>query len=255
MGAPAYRRVATRAGVAFLILAAVAMAKDGHRPSPGRGATSETDPFDTPLIHMPSPPPVTGPDDAGVSPGDCAARLERAGVEAAAASPPRTDAALPCGIVDPVTLVSVTVAGSPGQRILFASKPLISCAMAERMARFGSDIAAPLALGIFRQPLQAIETGPGYECRPRNRQPGGKMSSHGQGNALDVAAFLLADRRRITAGKPAGEDGQRFIWALRMAGCGAFSTVLGPGSDAYHADHLHFDIEARGRDGMSKFCQ
>ncbi|MGL5116741.1 MAG: extensin family protein [Beijerinckiaceae bacterium] len=30
---------------------------------------------------------------------------------------------------------------------------------------------------------------------------------------------------------------------------------MGPGADAAHANHIHIDIEARGRDGRSKFCQ
>jgi hypothetical protein len=31
--------------------------------------------------------------------------------------------------------------------------------------------------------------------------------------------------------------------------------VLGPGSDAAHANHIHIDMEPRGRDGRSKVCQ
>jgi hypothetical protein len=47
----------------------------------------------------------------------------------------------------------------------------------------------------------------------------------------------------------------RYIDALRRAACGWFTTVLGPGSDAAHADHLHLDREPRGRDGESRLCQ
>lgn len=32
----------------------------------------------------------------------------------------------------------------------------------------------------------------------------------------------------------------------RKGACGTFNTVLGPGSDRFHRDHLHFDT-ARGR--------
>ena len=254
--------------IPFAAVTALALAASGvdarvaHQKAAGQPGKSVADPLDTPLVHpLPTPrppgidlPPVAAPSVA-VPPEPCAARLARAGVEVVAAAPPPAEHGLACGIVDPVMLLAANIGGSPGQRVLFPSKPLISCALAERMGRFAGDIAAPLAVGLLHQPLQSIDTGPGYECRPRNRQAGAKMSSHGQGNALDIAAFTLADRRNVVVANPGGDDGQRYIWAVRMAGCGAFSTVLGPGSDAYHADHLHFDIEARGRDGASKFCQ
>jgi hypothetical protein len=35
----------------------------------------------------------------------------------------------------------------------------------------------------------------------------------------------------------------------------AFNTVLGPGSDASHASHIHLDLEPRGAKGNAKFCQ
>ena len=107
----------------------------------------------------------------------------------------------------------------------------------------------------FSQPVASIGTGPGFECRTRNHVAGAKISSHAQGNAIDIVGITLADGTKIAIEAPADERSRRFIFALRAAGCGAFSTALGPGSDAFHANHLHFDIEARGRDGKSKFCQ
>ena len=127
--------------------------------------------------------------------------------------------------------------------------------MAERFSQFVITVAMPLAKGTFNKPLISIETGPGFECRPRNRQVGAKMSSHAQGNAVDVSAIALAGNETHNVLQSHDVQARQFFVALRMAGCGAFSTVLGPGSDAFHSDHLHFDIEKRGHDGKSKFCQ
>ncbi len=192
---------------------------------------------------------------AGPNSEDCAARLAKAGiaVERAASLAKSPDAA--CMIMEPVVLLSVADAALKERRIRFPDHPTLSCAMAERFARFTSDIAAPLALGITGKELISVSTGPGYECRPRNRQPGAKTSSHGQGNAVDTMAVEVFGGRKLSVEKPDGPETIRFMAAYRAAACGIFSTVLGPGSDAAHANHIHVDIEQRGRDGRSKFCQ
>jgi hypothetical protein len=186
---------------------------------------------------------------------DCAGRLAEAGIMVERAAHPARTGSDACVVVDPVALISVSDPALPERRIRFADRPLLSCAMAERLARFTADMAAPLALGVFGKELSAVATGPGYECRPRNRQPGAKLSSHGQGNAADVMAFELHGGRRIAVERAEDAESARFITAFRSAACGAFTTVLGPGSDAAHGNHVHVDIEPRGRDGRSRLCQ
>jgi hypothetical protein len=51
----------------------------------------------------------------------------------------------------------------------------------------------------------------------------------------------------------APEAEAKFLDALRKAACGPFKTVLGPGSDADHALHFHFDLAPRRHGGT--FCQ
>jgi len=41
--------------------------------------------------------------------------------------------------------------------------------------------------------------------------------------------------------------------ALKESACARFSTVLGPGSDGYHEDHVHLDLAQRR--GGYKICQ
>jgi hypothetical protein len=43
--------------------------------------------------------------------------------------------------------------------------------------------------------------------------------------------------------------------SVRAAACGWFTTVLGPGSDAEHTDHLHVDIALHGTSDRYRICQ
>jgi hypothetical protein len=195
------------------------------------------------------------PDLAKPNSDDCAARLAKTGIAVERMVPPAKPYDTMCLIADPVVLTSVADSAIKERRIQFPDHPTLSCAMAERFARFTSDIVAPLALGITGKELVAVSTGPGYECRARNRQPGAKTSSHGQGNAVDTMSVELVGGRMLSVERPDTPEAIRFIAAYRAAACGVFSTVLGPGSDAAHGNHIHVDVEQRGRDGRSKFCQ
>ena len=183
----------------------------------------------------------------------CIARLATLGIKAeppAALSAPLFAA---CIIVEPVTLVSA--APRSGDPILFPDRPLLSCVMAEKLSRFSLEVASPMAARAFGKPLALISTGPGYECRPRNRQVGARISSHGQGNAVDILMMELSGGRKIVVEKPDGAAAVTFVAGLRTSACAAFNTVLGPGSDPSHANHIHLDIEPRGKQGNAKFCQ
>jgi hypothetical protein len=58
--------------------------------------------------------------------------------------------------------------------------------------------------------------------------------------------FEFGKRATIpVAAHPSGSAEQKFHDEIRRAACQFFSTVLGPGSDAAHADHLHLDLRAR----------
>jgi hypothetical protein len=103
--------------------------------------------------------------------------------------------------------------------------------------------------------LKAVRTGPGYECRNRNRAKDGKLSSHAVGLAIDISGFELANGRVLSV-KPNGDDRVRAaIGAIRTAACGWFTTVLGPGSDAAHAEHLHVDILQHGSSERYRICE
>jgi hypothetical protein len=88
-----------------------------------------------------------------------------------------------------------------------------------------------------------------------NGQPGARISEHAFGNALDIAAFTLADGRQVvvrTAWKGLPEE-QGFLHDIQGAACAQFTTVLAPGSNQFHYDHIHVDLMRRS--GGSAICQ
>ena len=157
-----------------------------------------------------------------------------------------------CTIETPVRLASVTVGI---RRVAVNAKPLLACAFALQFSDYVKNLLAPLGAGTMGASLVAIDTGPGYECRGRNHDNGAKLSAHAKGLALDVAAFDFSDGRKIGIDAQPDPQSTAYVKALRTAACGWFTTVLGPGSDPYHASHLHFDIERHGSNGSYRICQ
>jgi hypothetical protein len=75
------------------------------------------------------------------------------------------------------------------------------------------------------------------------------------GIATDLVSIALADKRRIAVAFPADAKETAFLHAMRKAACGWFTTVLGPGSDAAHATHMHFDILRHGSSENYRICE
>ncbi len=87
-----------------------------------------------------------------------------------------------------------------------------------------------------------------YACRGRNNVKGAKISEHAKGNAIDIGEITTARRGTLTVQNDfKGARGSAIRKAYKGA-CGIFGTTLGPGSDGYHENHMHFDI-ARYRSG------
>ena len=82
-----------------------------------------------------------------------------------------------------------------------------------------------------------------YACRTRNNLPGGRISEHGRGKAIDIAAINLNDGSAISVLDGWRDRRQaRVLRQIHSAACGPFGTVLGPDADRYHRDHFHVDV-------------
>lgn len=132
---------------------------------------------------------------------------------------------------------------------------VMNCNVVSRTALWMENSVQPAAERAFGQRVARIEVPSSYSCRPRNNVRGAKLSEHGMGNAVDVAAFILEDGRRVSVLKDwnGGGDSRSFLRQVRADACGTFHTVLGPGSDAHHRDHFHLDLQQH-RSGGS-YCR
>jgi hypothetical protein len=194
------------------------------------------------------PPAMESGGEAAV----CSASLAAAGVVLHPAPiAPQSDPG--CGMAEPVALHALTM--PDGARIELPDRPTLDCAAAATFADFVKEALAPLVEGDFNVAIAAISTGPGFDCRTRDHLAGAKLSAHARGLAIDVASIKFADGRLYRIGEALDDKGRAFDRAARAAACGYFHTALGPGADSFHQSHWHFDLEPRGRDGQSKFCQ
>ncbi|HTV35770.1 MAG TPA: extensin family protein, partial [Xanthobacteraceae bacterium] len=100
-------------------------------------------------------------------------------------------------------------------------------------------------------PLRGLENLGSFECRGRDRVRGATLSEHGRADALDVHSFKLANGRTLVLADP--RVPADFRNAVRASACARFMTVLGPGSDSDHAEHVHIDLEPRRND--YKICE
>ena len=133
-----------------------------------------------------------------------------------------------CGIEEPVRVTSV-------DGIRLTTPATINCQTARALKTWVNDAMRP-AFG--RNEVVELRIAASYICRPRNNVRGAKVSEHGRGNAVDISGFIMEDGREWSI---AG-DYNRTIRRAHKAACGIFGTTLGPGSDGYHEDHLHFDV-------------
>jgi hypothetical protein len=126
----------------------------------------------------------------------------------------------------------------------------MTCPLAANFAAWSRYAVQPAARLIFGTEIARIDTFGTYNCRPIAGS--GKLSEHAHSNAVDVAAFVLADGRRITVkeGWAGDHRAQQFLKIVHSSACKRFNTVLSPDYNAAHKDHLHFDMG-----GKAGYCR
>src|SRR3954470_9947283 len=73
----------------------------------------------------------------------------------------------------------------------------LACPIVSALDRWLSDSVQPAAMRWFGARVVEIKQISAYSCRGMNGNPHAHISEHAFGNALDIAAFTLADGRRI----------------------------------------------------------
>jgi hypothetical protein len=190
--------------------------------------------------HAPAQPETAGPDPA------CARVLASAKLVATSIAP--IGGSEGCGIAAPVKLAAVVLVD--GTHVSLEPPATIRCTLAEALGDWIRDDIAPLA-DKTGSGLSKLVGSEGYECRPRNRVVGAKLSEHGKGNAYDLLGVVLRNGQKLMLDRQT--EARDFMASLKSASCARFMTVLGPGSDGYHESHLHVDLAER-HSGY-KICQ
>ena len=140
-----------------------------------------------------------------------------------------------CGVSDPVRVFAV------GSTRLSTSARL-NCDAVGALRTWLDEGAQPAARN-SRTHIAEIKVAASYSCRSRNNRKGARLSEHAKGNAIDISGLTLANGDKLTVLQDYNSSKYaKLMKTLRRAACGTFGTVLGPGSDRYHADHFHFDV-------------
>ncbi|WP_375463017.1 extensin family protein [uncultured Methylobacterium sp.] len=157
----------------------------------------------------------------------------------------------PCGMQQPFR---VTRLG--GGTVVLKQRMTLGCPALAEAEAWLADTVQPAANLYFGQPVAEINAG-SYSCRGRNNQVGAKLSEHAFGNALDVMSVTLADGHVITVkgGWRGTEAEQGFLREIFIGACQRFTTVLAPGSNAFHYDHIHVDLARHDPRGLKRICQ
>ncbi|HVR49917.1 MAG TPA: extensin family protein [Pseudorhodoferax sp.] len=119
----------------------------------------------------------------------------------------------------------------------------LSCPAAASIALWERHVVQPQAQLHFGMPVRRMEHFGSYACRNIAGSGTGRRSEHATANALDVAAFVLQDGRRISLADHwnGGGSSAAFLHAVHRGACDFFKGVLGPDYNQAHHDHFHLD--------------
>jgi hypothetical protein len=160
-----------------------------------------------------------------------------------------------CGLTRPLR-VAALADGAVG----FSTPYTLDCPMVATLNAWLRDEVQPMARARFGQPVVEIIGMGAYSCRGMNGNPYGRISEHAFGNALDIGGFRLADGREISIVRDwtRGDDQTRaFLQDVHMGACAHFTTVLGPGANVFHYNHIHVDLAMHGNTstGPRRICR
>lgn len=160
-----------------------------------------------------------------------------------------------CGLDYPFK-VSALLSGS----VRFNSAYTLGCPMIARLNAWLEETVQPAARARFGQEVAEIEGMGAYSCRTMNNLPGEHMSEHAFGNALDIGGFRLQGGQEISIlhDWTRGDAQTRaFLQDVHSGACRQFTTVLGPGSNIFHYNHIHLDLALHGNTafGPRRICK
>jgi len=232
-----------------LILSEIAHAATAPVPLP-RPRPAATEHAVSPVERLLNDPDflrIPEPDPPGV-PSACQVRMSASLVAVFQSLPAITRAPRGCGAVDVVRLEGIVLPDN--SRVTMSPPATMRCAMAEAVTNWVRDDLAP-TFAKSGPTLRALDNYASYDCRGRNNNPNARTSEHGFANAHDVRGVRLTDGKfEQFPDRAVAKDLRE---GLKKQACARFTTVLGPGSDGHHEEHIHLDIAERR--GGYRLCQ
>jgi hypothetical protein len=209
------------------------------QPSASRGPMSISPPG------LPAPPssarPDDIPDDAVLPEDEEDARPAQHASRPPLAQPPVTQA--PVRTMPPLGPSRQVAANA----VAVNPPATLACPLVSALDRWISEGVQPAALHWFGVPVTEIKQISAYSCREMVGAGTSHISEHAFGNALDVAGFTLADGRTVSVvkGWHGSAEEQGFLHDVQLYACETFNTVLSPGYNAAHYNHIHVDLMRR----------
>jgi len=173
---------------------------------------------------------------AGADPALCRAILKKAGLSFVEA--PSKDEGAFCKVRD-----ALLVEG--GMARLIPSEAPMVCREALALSVWERQVVQPAADEVLGQGVTGLEHYGTYACRRMYGRPDGPVSEHATADAIDLAAFRLADGSSVSVLRDWNDPGPKgqFLRRVRDGACRVFATTLSPDYNAEHADHLHLDMQ------------
>jgi hypothetical protein len=228
---PTRRRVRSRTVAALGLLSTIALAAISNIATVRALPLPRPRPLQAPVLERPA---------ISEAPSVSACRLRLTSDVAIAPSIDPITGPGDCQATDVVRLEAVILTN--GSRVEMTPPAILQCVMAEAVATWVRRSIAPQVIELGSS-LKAVENLASFDCRGRNGIAGAQISEHGKANALDVHSLRLSDGKIVALTDP--HVSKDFRDNLRTTACAAFTTVLGPGSDGFHEDHVHIDLLQR----------
>lgn len=163
----------------------------------------------------------------------------------------RIDGPGACGLQQPLR-VSALAGGTIG----LTSRATMSCSALSSVDRWVKEVVEPASMLYYRQHVTGMTVG-SYSCRNQDSKWVANISEHAFGNAVDVMGFKFSDGRSMSVvnGWKGDAHDQAFLREIAVDACDYFTTVLAPGSDPYHANHIHIDLSRHDSGWQRHVCQ
>ncbi len=160
-----------------------------------------------------------------------------------------------CGLDHPFKVTALA-----GGSVTLNAAQTIGCPLTAALDEWVANVVQPIAMARFGQPVAQINSMGAFSCRSIDNIRGAKLSEHSFGNAIDIGGFQLADGHTIVIVKAwtRGDEQERaFLREVQAGACNIFTTVLAPGADMFHYNHIHLDLAMHGQTstGPRRYCK